>query len=106
MQWHVDLGIWFRPITSYNEMDTYFCSVDIPSLVSVSIDTLLCIYVYTHTLYNIHIYIYMCICLYKSIYINKYIFIKTYTSGWVFAFYILAYGINKNNLGIFFCLRL
>lgn len=35
MQWHLDLGIWFRPITSYNEMDTYFCSVDIPSLVSV-----------------------------------------------------------------------
>lgn len=35
MQGHLDLGIWFRPITSYNEMDTYFCSVDIPSLVSV-----------------------------------------------------------------------
>lgn len=35
MQWHLDLGIWFRPITSYSEMDTYFCSVDIPSLVSV-----------------------------------------------------------------------
>lgn len=35
MQWHLDLGIWFRSSTSYNEMDTYFCSVDIPSLFSV-----------------------------------------------------------------------
>lgn len=30
MQWHLELGFWFSPITSSNEMDTYFCSVDIP----------------------------------------------------------------------------